>query len=173
VNCGYCLAPRSDVTEATSNRNGSTDVCAQLVPKDANVPKDAKTIRDAAFTFASSISFQSTVEKPAAPGHLRDNIEFHAIMSQRTKSARRWIVRGRVQGVGYRYFAQKAAAALGLTGYVRNLDDGNVEVYAAGPETALSDLAARLRAGPRYSDVRGVDEQEAGVQQYASFEIDT
>jgi acylphosphatase len=90
-----------------------------------------------------------------------------------SKTARRWIVRGRVQGVGYRYFAQKAALALGLTGYVRNLDDGNVEVYAVGPESALSDLASRLHAGPRYSDVRGVEEQQASVRQYGSFEIET
>jgi len=94
-------------------------------------------------------------------------------MSQPAKTARRWIVRGQVQGVGYRYFAHKAALALGLTGYVRNLDDGNVEVYAVGPESALSDLAARLHLGPRYSDVRGVEEQEAAVRQYGSFEIET
>jgi len=43
-------------------------------------------------------------------------------------TARRWLVRGRVQGVGYRWFAQQAAAGLGLNGYARNLDDGRVEV---------------------------------------------
>ena len=47
--------------------------------------------------------------------------------------ARRWYVRGRVQGVGYRNFAQHAAIALDLTGYAPNLDDGRVEVYAVGP----------------------------------------
>ncbi len=85
--------------------------------------------------------------------------------------ARRWIVRGRVQGVGYRYFAQRAAVELGLTGYARNLDDGSVEVYAAGPVVKLSELAGRLHLGPRWSDVRGVEEQEAAVQEYGSFRI--
>src|ERR1035437_9155641 len=64
-------------------------------------------------------------------------------------SARRWIVGGRVQGVGFRYFAQRAAAGLGLTGYARNLDDGRVEVYAAGPEEKLSQLGGLVYAAPR------------------------
>ena len=93
-------------------------------------------------------------------------------MKSPSKSARRWIIRGHVQGVGYRYFAQKAALALGLTGYVRNLDDGNVEAYATGPADKLSDFAARLHMGPRYADVRGVEEQEASVKQYSSFDIE-
>ena len=59
-------------------------------------------------------------------------------MSAKGLEARRWYIRGRVQGVGYRYFAQRAAAALGLSGYARNLDDGRVEVYAAGPAGKLA-----------------------------------
>ena len=70
-------------------------------------------------------------------------------------SARRWLVRGRVQGVGYRWFAQKAAAELGLSGYARNLDDGRVEVYAAGAEAKLDEMAGMLYHGPRWADVRG------------------
>jgi acylphosphatase len=93
-------------------------------------------------------------------------------MASHPRSARRWLIRGHVQGVGYRYFAQRAAAALDVTGYARNLDDGSVEVYAAGPAEKLSDLAARLRQGPRWADVRGVEEQEAAVQQYVSFFIE-
>jgi acylphosphatase len=88
------------------------------------------------------------------------------------REARRWLVRGRVQGVGYRYFAQRAAESLGLAGYVRNLDDGRVEVYAIGPEKKLSELAGMLYRGPRWSDVRGVDEQQAAVEDYRSFIID-
>jgi acylphosphatase len=87
------------------------------------------------------------------------------------QQAKRWFVRGRVQGVGYRYFAQHAAETLGLGGYVRNLDDGRVEVYAVGPEKRLSDLAGMLHQGPRWADVRGVDEEEASVQEYGSFHI--
>jgi acylphosphatase len=85
--------------------------------------------------------------------------------------AKRWFIRGRVQGVGYRYFAQRAAVELGLTGYTRNLDDGRVEVYAVGPVAKLSELAGMLHRGPRWSDVRGVDEQEAAIQEYGSFRI--
>ena len=86
--------------------------------------------------------------------------------------ARRWFVRGRVQGVGFRYFAQRAAVELGLTGYARNLGDGRVEVYAAGPVDKLSQMAGILFRGPRWSDVRGVEEQEAVVQAYGSFRIE-
>jgi len=86
--------------------------------------------------------------------------------------ARRWYVRGRVQGVGYRYFAQRSAQALGLTGYTRNLDDGRVEVYAAGPVEKLAELAPLLHRGPRWADVRGVEEEEAAVQTSGSFRID-
>jgi acylphosphatase len=92
-------------------------------------------------------------------------------MPSTPRSARRWYISGRVQGVGYRYFAQRSAAALGLGGYARNLDDGRVEVYASGPVEALSEFSARLREGPRWADVRGVDEQEATMEGGASFEI--
>ena len=88
------------------------------------------------------------------------------------RDARRWFVRGRVQGVGYRYFAQRAAESLGVTGYVRNLDDGRVEVYAVGPEKKLSELAGMLHLGPRWGDVRGVDEEQAAVEEYGSFYIE-
>lgn len=97
---------------------------------------------------------------------------FPESMAVKRKEARLWFVRGRVQGVGYRYFAQKAAWELGLTGYTRNLDDGRVEVYAVGLNEKLEEMAARLYRGPRWSDVRGVDEQEAVVQEYSAFEIE-
>jgi acylphosphatase len=93
-------------------------------------------------------------------------------MAREKNVARRWFVRGRVQGVGYRYFAQQAAASLGLTGYARNLADGRVEVYAVGPAPKLTGLAGMLHRGPRWADVRGVEEQEAAVQEGGSFRID-
>lgn len=93
-------------------------------------------------------------------------------MGRKEMEARRWLIRGRVQGVGYRYFAQRAATELGLKGYARNLDDGRVEVYAAGPAEKLSDLAGMLHRGPRWADVRGVEEQEAAVREYGSFQIE-
>jgi acylphosphatase len=100
----------------------------------------------------------------------------HAILScgmaVDRRPARRWFIRGRVQGVGFRYFAQRAAAELGLAGYTRNLDDGRVEVYAIGPEEKLSQLAGLLYKGPRFAEVQGVDEQSAEARPYRSFEIE-
>ena len=86
--------------------------------------------------------------------------------------ARRYIIRGRVQGVGFRYFVERAATELRLTGFTRNLDDGCVEVYAVGTGSQLSELAGHLWKGPRWSDVRGVDEQEAAVIKYRGFFIE-
>ena len=93
-------------------------------------------------------------------------------MSRTNVTAKRYFVRGRVQGVGFRYFVQRAAAHMKLGGYTRNLDDGRVEVYAVGTPEQLSDLAGHLWRGPRFADVRGVEEQEADVQQYESFHIE-
>lgn len=87
--------------------------------------------------------------------------------------ARRYKVRGRVQGVGFREFVRRSAVPLGLTGYVRNEDDGSVEVLAIGPAESVSNLAGLLHKGPRFAHVRGVEEHEAPVQQYGSFEIES
>ena len=67
------------------------------------------------------------------------------------------IVRGRVQMVGYRYFVLEEARALGLAGWVRNLDDGSVELVAEGPEERLRQLEAALSEGPRLARVDDVD----------------
>ena len=95
-----------------------------------------------------------------------------AYMRRKPDIARQFLVRGRVQGVGYRYFAERAAHELGLTGFARNLDDGRVEVYAVGPEDKLSQLSGLLRRGPRWADVRGVEEKEAAIERYSSFHIE-
>ena len=83
--------------------------------------------------------------------------------------AREWIVRGRVQGVGFRWFVQRQATALGLTGWARNQDDGTVLIYAVGSSDDLQSLAGALHKGPPVADVRGVVEREAAVQQLDSF----
>ena len=70
------------------------------------------------------------------------------------------LVRGRVQGVGFRDWTTQAAQALGLAGYAKNLPDGrSVEVYAVGGEAALVKFAATLRRGPSYARVDGVTEE--------------
>ena len=86
-----------------------------------------------------------------------------------TKKARRWFVSGTVQGVGFRYFVEGKASALGLSGWVRNLDDGRVEVYAVGPEPVLNHLAGALHTGPRMAHVRGVEQQDAPVESLSGF----
>lgn len=91
-------------------------------------------------------------------------------MSDR-KTARLYRVHGRVQGVGFRYFVEHSANALGVRGYVRNLDDDSVEVYASGTNAQLSELAGLLWKGPRWAEVRGVDESEAAVEDHSGFTI--
>ena len=80
-------------------------------------------------------------------------------------SARRYYVSGRVQGVGYRSFAQRAARELSLRGWARNLEDGRVEVVAMGGLRQLESLEGELRVGPPYAEVRRVEVEEiAGVR---------
>lgn len=67
------------------------------------------------------------------------------------------IVQGRVQGVSFRYYTQRRARELGLTGYVRNLWDGTVEVVAEGRRSELDQLLAFLQVGPRAAFVTQVD----------------
>lgn len=85
------------------------------------------------------------------------------------KVAKRWFVSGIVQGVGFRFFVQNKAKALGLSGWVRNLDDGRVEAYAAGAPKKLNELAAALYLGPRLAQVRHIEEQDAAVEKYSDF----
>lgn len=77
--------------------------------------------------------------------------------------ARRYFVTGIVQGVGFRYFTQDEAERLGLAGFVRNLRDGRVEVYAVGPAEKLGRLRDLLERGPRGAMVQNVAEQRAEV----------
>jgi acylphosphatase len=84
------------------------------------------------------------------------------------KQAKRFFVSGFVQGVGFRYFTQDVAQRLHLGGYVRNLRDGRVEVYAIGAPEQLATLRAELDRGPRFAGVNEVQEEDAPVDpQYA------
>jgi acylphosphatase len=69
-----------------------------------------------------------------------------------------FLIQGRVQGVGFRWFVHREAAALELRGWVRNTEDGHVEVVAAGDAADLDELRASLRRGPRGSRVDRVIE---------------
>jgi acylphosphatase len=71
--------------------------------------------------------------------------------------AKRFLVRGRVQGVGFRWFVEREAHLLGIAGWVRNNHDGSVEVLAQGTRDQLSGLHSRLRDGPRAARVDAVE----------------
>ena len=75
--------------------------------------------------------------------------------------ARTFVVRGRVQGVGFRWFVEREAHMLGVAGWVRNNHDGSVEVLAVGTSDQLSGLRSRLHQGPRAARVDAVQEAEA------------
>jgi acylphosphatase len=75
--------------------------------------------------------------------------------------AKRYFVSGMVQGVGYRIFTRAAAEKLQVTGFVRNLSDGRVEVFAMGAPQQHAELRAILERGPRFSSVAAVKEETA------------
>ena len=77
--------------------------------------------------------------------------------------ARRFLIQGTVQGVGFRYFVIHCAGRLGLKGWTRNLPDGRVEVVAQGDEAAVGRLAADLEEGPPAARVVSVVSSERGV----------
>jgi acylphosphatase len=86
--------------------------------------------------------------------------------------ALRVVVRGRVQGVGFRFFVLDQARALHLSGYTRNLRDGSVEVLAVGAPDALEHLVEKLRTGPRSARVEAVErELVTPVPRFDSFSI--
>lgn len=85
--------------------------------------------------------------------------------------ARHFLISGRVQGVGYRYFALRSAQATGVIGWARNIADGRVEVHANGTESQLDDFEARLRTGPQFADVRSVESTEVPVLELSGFRI--
>jgi len=85
--------------------------------------------------------------------------------------ARRATVAGRVQGVGFRFFAERAARDLGVRGWVKNLPDGRVESVAEGESEAVNRYLERLREGPRSGRVTDLRVEEAVWTGFASFEI--
>jgi acylphosphatase len=87
--------------------------------------------------------------------------------------ARRFVLSGRVQGVGFRYFVEEAAAVEGLTGWVQNLADGRVEAFAQGDREAVERFERKIRRGPagaRIDDVTTTDE-EAAPDEPSGFRI--
>ncbi|PYX58113.1 MAG: acylphosphatase [Acidobacteria bacterium] len=93
--------------------------------------------------------------------------------TEKATQARRFVVRGRVQGVGFRWFVEREAHVLGVSGWVRNNADGSVEVLAQGTRDQLLGLRSRLRQGPRAARVDDIEESEVGpVAGLSSFRIE-
>ena len=93
--------------------------------------------------------------------------------TEKATQARRFVVRGRVQGVGFRWFVEREAHVLAVSGWVRNNADGSVEVLAQGTRDQLLGLRSRLRQGPRAARVDEVEESQVGpVAGLSSFRIE-
>jgi len=85
-------------------------------------------------------------------------------------SARRYTIKGRVQGVWFRESTRRVAEPLGITGYANNLEDGDVEVFACGDAAALDELGLWLTAGPRMANVTDVIVSAAEWQNLKGFD---
>jgi acylphosphatase len=87
--------------------------------------------------------------------------------------ARKFVILGDVQGVGYRFFAQRAAARHQVFGYVRNCPDGTVEAVAEGSATNVEEFKKDLATGPQWASVQQVEELRLEhTGQYSSFRIE-
>ncbi len=84
----------------------------------------------------------------------------------------RVLIDGRVQGVAYRFYAEKSASRLGITGWVRNLEDGRVEVLAEGSAGDIAGFLERLKEGPSLARVEGFDvRREPATGEFRDFRI--
>lgn len=87
-------------------------------------------------------------------------------------TARRFLIRGRVQGVGFRFFAEDVAGREGVRGYVRNLPDGRVEAVVEGEAEAIDRFERAMHHGPRGARVEGVETEPLPAgQRFTNFAI--
>jgi acylphosphatase len=116
---------------------------------------------------------------------LRANGHLQAVLRPSSQSAKlgmaektmvlHFLIQGRVQGVGFRWYVHREASELDLRGWVRNTEDGDVEVVASGEEADLAELRASLRQGPRGSRVDRLIEhylEEKEAEGLSSFRIE-
>ena len=136
---------------ALANKLLGVRSAAQAIPgsRSINLHDNASSVRSHIASLQASINQQG-------PGFT----EIRALLNNRSA----WPARIS-SNLGFRYFVERAAADLKLTGYTRNLDDGRVEVYAVGSPAKLAELSQQLWKGPRFADVRGVEQQEAAYSQ--------
>ena len=94
-------------------------------------------------------------------------------MVAKKKLAKKFVISGRVQGVGFRFFAERWAYQLGISGYVKNLWDDTVEVYAIADAASLEEFKVKLAEGPRSARLEGIRESEETVdKRYIGFTIE-
>ncbi len=87
--------------------------------------------------------------------------------------ARKYIISGIVQGVGFRFFTQRTAARHQVSGYVRNLEDGRVEAYAEGDHKSVEEFKHDLLTGPQFAKVKHIEETVLEPENlYSSFRIE-
>ncbi len=87
-------------------------------------------------------------------------------------AARRYRLTGRVQGVGFRYFTYRSAQRLGVKGWVRNRDDGDVEVHAEAESPILKEFEGHLRSGPFFARVLGLEWTNVSTGPFLNFSIE-
>lgn len=92
-------------------------------------------------------------------------------MTNAEREAKRFIVAGRVQGVGFRHFVLRQAQALSLAGWVRNLPDGRVEAFIEGQPAVLEQIEALLREGPALAEVDSLESSDAAPSLATDFVI--
>lgn len=81
-------------------------------------------------------------------------------------------IHGKVQGVGYRFFATRVARRLGLKGWIQNLRDGSVEAVVEGESDKINEWIEEIREGPRYAEVTRVDQEKRDYSgQYGDFDV--
>ena len=85
---------------------------------------------------------------------------------------RRYLISGRVQGVGFRWFVEREAATIGVTGWVRNCENGDVEVMATGTREQHNSLRHKLQEGPRAARVDHINESGVPLLESQSFRIE-
>ncbi|ODN30081.1 acylphosphatase [Fervidobacterium thailandense] len=85
---------------------------------------------------------------------------------------KKWVVRGIVQGVGFRHFVKNVARALGVRGYVKNEMDGSVTVVAGGNAEQLNELKRRILEGNGWSYVSDIEEFDLPEQEYKDFHVE-
>ncbi|WP_046176077.1 acylphosphatase [Domibacillus indicus] len=87
------------------------------------------------------------------------------------KQARHLLVSGKVQGVGFRYFAQMTAVDHGVTGWTKNLENGSVAIHAEGTPEQLNSFGESLKKGNHFAKVHQIEEGAADLQSFSSFRI--